>query len=104
MEFIPAAKDGAPVGVGLALHDGVMNSVHPRCYNDRVQDTLETDGQSPVRMMKKCCHFEAQEKNEQHDRRDPESHDGQREESNGKDHFAERKSRCRAHSEVEACM
>src|SRR4030095_16794332 len=44
MEFIPPAKDGASVGVGLALHDGVMNSVHARCYKDRVQDTLETDG------------------------------------------------------------
>src|SRR6266567_6807878 len=81
-----------------------MNSVHARRYNDQVQDTLETDGQSPVRMMKKCCHFEAQKKNEQHDRRDPESHDCQREEANGKNHFAEMKSRCRAHIEVEVGM
>src|SRR5438477_12164444 len=104
MKFIPPAKDCAPVGVGLALHDGVMNSVHAWSYNDRVQDTLETDGQSPVRMMKECCHFEAKEKNEQHDRRDPESDDGQCEESNGKNHFAEMKSSCRAHIEVEVGM
>ena len=55
-------------------------------------------------MMKKCCCFQAQEKNKQHERRDPESHDGQREESNGKNHFAEMKSRCRAHIEVEIGM
>jgi hypothetical protein len=101
MEFISPAKDSAPVGVGLALHDGVMNSVHARSYDDQVQDALEPDGQSPVRMMKKCCYFEAQEKNQQHDRRDPESHDGQREESNGKNHFAEMKSCRSAHIEVE---
>src|SRR5205814_6403272 len=104
MEFIPPAKDSAPVGVGLALHDGVMNSVHARSYNDQVQDALKTDRKSPIRMMKECCHFQAQEKNEQHDRWDPESHDGQREESNGKNHFAEMKSRCRAHIKVEVGM
>src|SRR5438874_13563169 len=101
MKFIPPAKDGAPIRIRLALHDGVMNSVHAGCDNDQAQDTLETDGKPPVRMMKKCCHFEAQEKNEQHDRRDPENHDGQREESDGKNHSTEMKSRRRAHIEVE---
>src|SRR5207248_11095596 len=52
MKFIPPAKDGAPVGVGLALHDGVMNSVHARSDNDQVQDALKADRKSPIRMMK----------------------------------------------------
>src|SRR6266566_2519373 len=104
MEFIPPAKDCSPVGISLALHDGVMNSVHARSYNDQVKDPLKTDRKSPIRMMKEYCHFEAQKKNEQHDRRDPESHDCQRKESNGKNHFAEMKSRRRAHVEVEVRM
>src|SRR5947208_17070338 len=81
-----------------------MYSGHARSDKNRVIDPLETDGESPVRMMKKCRHFEAQEKNEQHDTRDSESHDGQRKESNGKNHFAEMKSRRRAHVEVEVGM
>src|SRR5207253_5909578 len=62
MESIPPAKDCSPVGISLALHDGVMNSVHAWSDNDQVQDALKTDRKSPIRMMKKCCHFEAQKK------------------------------------------
>ena len=80
----------------------MMNPVHARRNENQVQNALDINWQAPIGMMKKCCHFEAQEKNEQHDRRDPESHDGQCEEPNGKNHFAEMKSRRRAHIKVEA--
>src|SRR6266576_1159882 len=55
-------------------------------------------------MMKKRGALKREKEHEQHDWRDAENHDGQREESNGKNHFAEMKSRCRADIEVEVGM
>src|SRR5260370_2308299 len=38
MEFVPPAKNCAPIGIGLALHNRMMNTVHPRRHNDQVQN------------------------------------------------------------------
>ena len=41
MNFVPPAKDRAPVRIGLALDDGMMDAVHPRRDDDVIQDALE---------------------------------------------------------------
>src|SRR2546423_14032375 len=41
MNFVPPAKDRAPVRIGLAFDDGMMNAVHPRRDNDVVQDAFQ---------------------------------------------------------------
>src|SRR6266496_5979918 len=56
MEFIPPAKNRAPIRIGLALHDGVMNAMHPRRNNDQVQQAFQFNRQTPVGMTKGCCH------------------------------------------------
>src|SRR5437773_7221224 len=79
----------------------MMNAVHPRSDKDQIQNPLDPNWQAPVRMMKEGCGFKRDEENDQHNWADSEEQHGQREESDGKNHFAEMKSRGGAHIEVE---
>src|SRR4030095_4752118 len=53
MKAIPPRKDGAPIRISFAPDDRVMNAVHAGSHDHAVERTLETEGQTPVRMMKK---------------------------------------------------
>ena len=52
MKFIPPTEDRAPIGIGFAFNNGMMNAVHTRRDNGQVQNALESDWQPPVGMMK----------------------------------------------------
>src|SRR5215471_14590519 len=101
MKFVPPAKNRAPIGVCLALDNGMMNAVHTRRDDDQVQKALKPDWQSPVGMMKDGRGFEGDEKDEQHHRRDPEDEDGEGEKSDGEKHFTEMEARGGARIHVE---
>ncbi len=80
MKLIPPAKNCAPVRVGFALHDGVMNAVHPRSHNDQIQNSFQPDRQPPIGMMEQGRGFECDEENEEPDWGDSENDDDEREE------------------------
>src|SRR5947208_16188595 len=79
----------------------MVNPMHARRDKDQVQNPLGWNWQAPVGMMKKCRCLKSNEERDQHDRTDTKEHYGQREKAGGKDHFAEVKSRGRAHVEIE---
>src|SRR6266849_11138716 len=79
----------------------MMNPVHSRRDDEQVQNPFELNRQSPVGMMKECCDLECDEEHDQHYRGDAEEHHYKRKKSDGKNHFAEVKSRGGAHVEVE---
>src|SRR4029077_922454 len=54
MEFVPPAKNRAPIGIGLPLHDGMMDPMHARSDDDHVQNPFDFDWEPPVGMMKEC--------------------------------------------------
>src|SRR4029453_5992022 len=82
----------------------MMNAVHPRSYNDQIQNAFELDRQPPVGMMKQGLGFKDDKKNEEHYRSDAEDHHCKRKKSDGKNHLAEMEPRSRAHVEVEIGM
>src|SRR5215472_16411195 len=47
MQFVPPAENCAPIGIGLALHDRMMNAVHARRDNDQIQNSLDANWESP---------------------------------------------------------
>jgi len=75
--------------------------MHPRRDEDQVQNPLNMNWQAPVGMMKKCGCLKSGEEHDEHDRTDTEEHHDKREKAGRKDHFAEVKSRGRAHIEVQ---
>src|SRR6266481_228404 len=64
MEFVPPAKNRAPIGIGLALHNRMMNTVHARRDDDQIQNPFELYRQTPVGMMKERRGFERDEEHE----------------------------------------
>src|SRR5215471_19598358 len=79
----------------------MMNSMHARRDEGQVQNPFDLNWQTPVGMMKKCRCLKAAEEHDQHQRTDTEDHHGEREKAGGKNHFAEVKSRGRAHIEIQ---
>ena len=77
-----------------------MNAVHPRRYDNQIQNALEPDWQPPVGMMKERCGLEGNEEHDQHYRGDAEEHHCKRKKPDGKNHLAEMESRGGAHVEV----
>src|SRR5436190_16068384 len=104
MEFVPPTENRAPIRIGFALHDGVMNTVHARRNNYVVQYPFHTNRQSPVGMMKQGRGFECDKEHDQHYR--PDSEDGyrKRKKPDRKKHFAEMKSCGRGYIEVKISM
>src|SRR6266513_770064 len=78
-----------------------MDAVHAWCDKDQIQNPLDADWQSPVGMMKQCGRLECNKKDDQHDWPNSEQDRCQREKTDGKNHFAEVKSRGGAHIEIE---
>src|SRR5207302_10950306 len=101
MQLVPPAKNGSPIGIGLPLHDGMMNPVHARSHDDHVQNPFDFDWQPPVGMMKECRSLKGDEENHQHHGRDAKDRHCKREESDGKKHFAKMKSRGSAYVQIE---
>ncbi len=66
---------GSPIRIRLTLDDGMMNTMHPRCDDNQVQNAFELDRQPPVGMMKEGRGFEGDKKNEEQHRRDAEEDD-----------------------------
>src|SRR6266542_3193942 len=79
----------------------MMNAVHPRSYNDQVQEPLDLNWQPPVRMVKQSSNLECDKEDHQHYRVDAKDHHSERKKADGKDHFAEMESRSSAHVHVE---
>ncbi len=77
MKFVPPAENGPPIGIRLALDDGMMNAVHPRRDDNQVQTAFELDRQPPVGMMKQGRGFEGDKKNEEQRWRDAEDDDSE---------------------------
>src|SRR5439155_563356 len=100
MEFIPPAKNRAPVRIGLALHDGMMNAVHARCDKYQVQNPLQLNRQSPVGMMKESRSLECDKEHDQHYWADAKEDHCKRKKADGKNHLAKMESRGGAHVEV----
>ena len=65
MQLIPPAKDCTPVRISFPFNDGVMNAVHPRCDEHKIEKTLQPDWQPPVGMVKQGGTFETNEKPEE---------------------------------------
>ena len=101
MKLVPPRENRSPVGIGFALHNGVMNTVHSRRHNDVIQNPFEPDGQSPIRMMKQCRAFKRDEKNQQHDWPCAEDDNGSRKKTGRENHLAKVKTRRSAHIHVE---
>src|SRR5436190_15728197 len=81
-----------------------MNAVHPRRYDNQIQNALEPDRQTPVGMMEERFGLEGNEEHDQHYRRDAKDHDCERKKADGKNHFPEMKSRGGANIEVKVCV
>src|SRR4026207_1674208 len=81
-----------------------MKPVHPRCHNDQIQELLQVNRQTPVGMMKECCHLKCDEEPDQHYRGDAKNHHCKRKKSNRKNHLAKMESRSGAHIEIEIGM
>src|SRR5438270_2994916 len=78
-----------------------MDSMHARRHDEQIQNSLQLNRQSPVGMMKKRCSLECNKEDDQHYRRDAKERDRKGKKSNRENHFAEMKSRCGCHIEVE---
>src|SRR5438094_7396965 len=79
----------------------MMNAMHPGRHNDQIQNPFELNRQTPVGMMKKRRGLECDKKDYQHDGRDTKQRHRKREKADGKNHFAEMKSRGGADIEIE---
>src|SRR5207253_9347583 len=79
----------------------MMNAVHARRHNDQIQNSFELDRQSPVGMMKERRGLECDEEHDQHYRRDAKERHRKGKKANRENHFAEMKSCCGCHIEVE---
>src|SRR5437762_14339936 len=77
-----------------------MNAVHPRRYDNQIQNALEPDWQPPVGMMKERCGLERDEEHDQHYRGDAGEQHCKRKKPDGKSHLAEMESRGGADGEV----
>src|SRR4029450_11129399 len=71
----------------------MMNAVHPRSYNDQIQNAFESDRKPPVGMMKEGLGFKGEEKNKEHYRSNAENQDSKRKKPHRERNFTEVKSR-----------
>src|SRR6516162_8197856 len=82
----------------------MVDSMHPRRHDNQIQNSFELNRQTPVGMMKEGLGLERDEKHDQHDWSNAEHQHREREEANGKNHFAKVESCSSRHVEIQICV
>ncbi len=104
VEFIPPAKNRAPVRIGLALDDGMMNAMHPWRDKDQIQNPLQLNRQPPVGMMKTSRGFKRDEKDDERERSNAKHDQSYRKKTSREKHFAKMEARGGSHIHIEVGM